>query len=412
MDTTKLLDRVRGILLRPDTEWGVIAKETTTVADLYKNYIVILAAIPAIFAFIKGSLIGFDVPLLGSYRVGMGAGLAGLVVSYVLSLVQIYVMALVVDALATTFGGQRNLLQALKTVGYAFTASFVAGIGQIIPWLAPLIAIAGVAYSIYLLKVGLPQTMACPPQRAAAYTAISIVAAIVLSLVIGAVVRAVTGPVGIPGAALGSDTVQFDQDSPLAQLDGYANKLEEASKKIEAAQASGDTAAQSEAMGAMFGAVLGGGTVEALAPERLQAFVPESLAGLPRTTLSVERNGAMGMQVAQAQATFANDVGRVIDLQITDAGSAKGILALAGMASLEEDQTTDHGFSKTYTVDGRMVHEEWDNSGHGEYMQVVGERFTVKVSGNVESIDALKGALNDINLDGLAALKDEGVKEQ
>jgi len=412
MDTTKLLDRVKGILLNPDTEWGVIAKETTTVADLYKNYILILAAIPALFGFIKGSLIGFDVPLLGNYRVGMGAGLAGMVVGYVLSLIQIYVLALVIDALATTFGGQKNLLQALKTVGYAFTAAFVAGIGQIVPWLAPLIAIAGVVYSIYLLKIGLPQTMGCPPQRAVAYTAVSIIAAIILSVLIGAVVRAITGPVGAPGPSLGSSAVQFDKDSPLGKLDGYANKLEEASKKVEAAQASGDAAAQSEAVGAMFGAVLGGGAVEALAPERLQSFVPESLASLPRTTVSAQRNGALGMQVAEARATFGNDAGRVIDLEITDAGSAKGMLALAGMAGLQEDQTTDHGFSKTYHVDGRMVHEEWDNGGHGEYMEVVGERFTVKVSGNVESIDALKAALHEINLDGLVALKDEGVKDR
>ena len=196
MDTTKLMDRVKGILLNPDTEWGVIAKETTTVAELYKNYIVILAAIPAMFGFIKGSLIGFDVPLLGSYRVGIGAGLAGMLVSYVLSLIQIYVLALVIDALATTFGAQKNFLQALKTVAYAFTASFIAGAGQIIPWLAPLIAIAGAVFSIYLLKTGLPHTMGCPPQRAVAYTAVSIIAAIILSLLIGVVVRAITGPVG------------------------------------------------------------------------------------------------------------------------------------------------------------------------------------------------------------------------
>jgi len=411
MDITKLVDRVKGILLNPDSEWDVIAKETTTVPELYKNYIVILAAIPAIFAFIKGSLIGYDVPLLGSYRVGMGAGVAGMLVSYGLSLIQIYVLALIINALATSFGAQKNFLQALKAVGYAFTGSFIAGAGQIIPWLAPLIAIAGAVFSIYLLKTGLPHTLGCPPQRAVAYTAVSIIAAIRLSGVIGVVVREITVPV-MPGPGLDSATVQFDKDSPLAKLDGYANKLEEASKKVEAAQASGDTAAQQEAMGAMFGAVLGGGAVEALAPEQLQAMVPESLASLPRTTIAAERNGAVGLQVSEARATYGNDAGRVINLEITDAGSAKGMLALAGMAGLQEDQTSDRGFSKTYHLDGRMVHEEWDNGGHGEYMEVVGDRFTVKVSGDAASIDVLKAALHELNLDQLAALKDEGVKDQ
>ncbi len=53
--------------------------------DLYKNYILILAAIPAVFGFIKGSLIGIDVPMIGTISVGVGAGLAGMVVSYALS---------------------------------------------------------------------------------------------------------------------------------------------------------------------------------------------------------------------------------------------------------------------------------------------------------------------------------------
>jgi len=411
MDTTKLLDRVRGILLNPATEWGAIAGETTTVSELYKNYIMLLATIPAIFGFIKGSLIGFDVPLLGFYRVGIGAGISGMVITYAMSLAQIYVVALVVDTLAPTFGAQKNMLQALKTVAYAFTAAWVAGIGQIVPWLGTLIALAGAAYSIYLLYLGLPRTMGCPPERAVAYTAVSIVAAIILSLIIGAVVGAVTGSVGSSGPSLGSDTVQFDKNSPLGKLEGYATKLEEASKKVEAAQQSGDAKAQGEALGAMFGAAMGGGSVEALAPEKLRTFVPEALGGLPRTTISVERNGAVGLQIAEAKASFGNDAGRVIDLEITDAGSTKGMLALAGMASLEEDRKTDQGFSKTYRDDGRMVHEEWDNGGHGEYLKVIGERFTVKVSGTVESIEVLKAALDEIDLDGLEALKDEGVKE-
>ena len=43
-----IVTRVKAILTSPKTEWPVIAAETTTVADLYKNYVIILAAIPAI----------------------------------------------------------------------------------------------------------------------------------------------------------------------------------------------------------------------------------------------------------------------------------------------------------------------------------------------------------------------------
>jgi hypothetical protein len=40
---------------------------------------------------------------------------------------------------------------------------------------------------------------------------------------------------------------------------------------------------------------------------------------------------------------------------------------------------------------------------------VLGERFTVKLEGEAESIDDFKAALADLDLDALEALKGEGV---
>src|SRR3546814_11761750 len=90
-----------------------------------------------------------------------------MVFSYVLSLVMLYVVALIINALAPTFGGQKDQLQAVKVIGYAWTAAWVAGIAAIVPWLGWLIVLAGGIYSIYLLYLGLPPTMKCPPEKAA-----------------------------------------------------------------------------------------------------------------------------------------------------------------------------------------------------------------------------------------------------
>ena len=75
-------------------------------------------------------------------------------------------------------------------------------------------------------------------------------------------------------------TTTFDKDSTVGKLEQYAKQVEDASKKMEAAQKSGDQDAQAEAMKTMMGAALGGGDVEALAPDRLKPFLPESLGGL------------------------------------------------------------------------------------------------------------------------------------
>ncbi len=418
MDFNKLFARVKAILLTPASEWPLIAEEPATTGDLYKNYILLLAAIPAVCGFIKMSFIGIHVPLMGTMHLGVGAGLKGTIVSYVLTLVAVYLMALLINALAPTFGGQKDPLQALKTVAYAYTASWVAGIGQLLPWVGILVSLAGAIYSIYLLNLGLPHTMKCPREKSKAYTAVTIVIAILVGWTVGIIVGHVAGPGSMmqgTGDATFEDSgdVRFDANSPLGKLAQLGKRAEEASRKLESAQQSGDSEAQNQAMREMVGAVLGGGAqVESLAPERIKPFVPETLAGIARSDYSAERNSAMGMQISTAEASYTDaDTGRSLLLEITDMGSARGLMAFAGWAVLQQDRETDQGYEKTYKSDGRMMHEKWDSTNRqGEYAAVLGERFVVKVSGKADNIDVLKSALGSLDLAGLEALKNEGVK--
>ena len=203
-----------------------------------------------------------------------------------------------------------------------------------------------------------------------------------------------------------------DPDSPLGKLEDMGKRMEAASKRLEEASKSGDSKAQGEALGAVLGAALGGGAqVEALAPDRLKAFLPETLAGLPRRSLSAERNAALGMQVSEGRASYADGQGRELTLEITDMGGAQGVMALAGWAAIESEKQTETGYERTRRENGRIVHEEWDGSRKsGEYSIVLGERFLAKVRGEAADLDALKQALGSIDLAGLEALKAEGVQ--
>ena len=418
MDFNKLMARVKAILMTPKTEWPVIAAEPATVPDLYKNYIAILAAIPAIAGFIKGSLIGYG--MFGvSYRTPIGTGITAAIVSYVLSLVLVYVVGLIIDALAPSFGGEKNAIQALKAAAYSYTASWVASIGVIVPGIGWLIALAGGIYGIYLLYLGLPATMKSPSEKAAGYTAVTIIIAIVLGWIVAIVVAGVAGTGAMMSGAMHSSLgstggeITIDKDSSLGKLDAWSKKMEAAGKQMETAQKTGDADAQGKALGAVMGAALGGGDqVEALGPDMLKPFVPETLGGLKRTAFSAERNGALGMQVSEAHATYSDGANRNLRLEVTDMGTAKGLMAMAGWAALDSSKETDHGYDKTYKQDGRLVHEEWDSQDkRGEFGIVLGERFSVKVSGNADSVNELKAAVASVNLAGLEALKDQGVKK-
>lgn len=415
MDLNKLVARAKAILLSPKTEWPVIAGESTTVADLYKGYVIPLAAIPAIFGFLQMSVIGTPT-FAGTIRMGVGFGLTQAVLMFVMQLVMVYVVGLIIDALAPTFGGQKNNIQALKVIAYSTTASCVASIGGIVPALGILIGLAGAIYGIYLLYLGLPQLMKCPPEKAGGYTAVVVIVTIVVVAIGFALIGGIAGRGMMGGSTYSSssdsDDVKFDEDSPLGQMEKWGKDMEAANKKLEEAQKSGDQAAQEQALKAVFGAALSGGQqVESLAPDRLKTFVPEQLAGLNRSSISSERTGAMGLQVSTATATYTDDSGREVRLEITDAGNAKGLLGLASWAGVEGEREENGRREKTFREDDRLMHEEWDSSAsRGEYTVVVGDRFTVKVEGAAGSVGELRDAAEALDLDGLADLRTEGVK--
>jgi hypothetical protein len=180
-----LIQRVQRILLSPRAEWEVIDAEPTTLAGLYTGYIVPLAAIGPIAQLIGYSVFGITVPFMGTYRVPIGSAITSAIVAYILTLIATYVLALIIDALAPTFNGQRNQIQALKVAAYSSTASWVAGIFALIPGLR-LLTILGL-YSLYLLYLGLPILKKTPREKAMGYTVVVILAAIVLFMIIGAV---------------------------------------------------------------------------------------------------------------------------------------------------------------------------------------------------------------------------------
>ena len=185
-----LLDRAKAILLTPKTEWPVIEAESATTGSLITGYAIPLAAIPAVAGFIGWSVVGISV-LGTSIKLPMSDALVGALVRFVGGLIGVFVLGLIIDALAPSFGGQKNPIQALKVAVYSSTASWVAGIFLIIPSLG-ILSVLGL-YSLYLLYLGLPQLMKAPADKAVGYTAVVVVVGVVLFLIVGAVTNQLVG---------------------------------------------------------------------------------------------------------------------------------------------------------------------------------------------------------------------------
>jgi hypothetical protein len=188
--TSSLVERAKNIILQPNAEWPRIDAEPTTIADIYKKYVIILAAIGPIAMLVGQQLFGFRAFGI-VYKPSLTSSITQAVLTYVMSLVSIYVLALIIDALAPNFGGTKDPVKAFKVAAYSWTAAWLAGIFGIIPTLA-ILGIVGL-YSLYLLFLGLPILMRAPKDKAMAYTAVTVLAAIVLYIVVGVVVSALAG---------------------------------------------------------------------------------------------------------------------------------------------------------------------------------------------------------------------------
>lgn len=210
-----LVERVQSILLKPKATWPAIDAEPADAASLYKNYVMILALIPAVASFIGLSLVGIGAFGM-SFRVPVVSGLVNMIVGYVLSLVMVFVLALIIDAMAPTFEGTKSQIGALKLSAYASTAAFVGGIFSLVPALSTIGALAAL-YGVYLLYTGLPVLMKCPPDKAIAYTAVVVVCAIVGGFVIAWVLALLTPSPARIGALAPADAVAVLQQQWAAR---------------------------------------------------------------------------------------------------------------------------------------------------------------------------------------------------
>jgi hypothetical protein len=206
---SNMIGRVKRILLEPKAEWSRIDTEPTTTRALMAGWVLPLAAIGPVAQLIGSEVFGYGA--FGfRYRPSIGSAIVTAVLGYIVAVIAVWVLALVIDGLAPSFGGAKSQIQAMKVAAYSATAGWIVGIFQIVPSLF-FLGLLGL-YSLYLLYLGLPLLMKAPPEKAMSYTVDTIVLAAILFIVAGAITGAVarafvpaptigigTGSISVPG---------------------------------------------------------------------------------------------------------------------------------------------------------------------------------------------------------------------
>ena len=381
--SSDLVGRVKRLLLTPSAEWERIDPEPATIKGIYVGYVCILAAVPAIAGLVGSLMFGHGIPGVATVRPTPVGAIAAALVGYGLSLLSVFVISLIIDALAPTFDGQKNKLQAFKVAAYSSTAGWVAGIFGLFPPLAIIGGLLGL-YGLYLLYTGLPRLMKAPKEKAIGYTVVTVICAIVLYIVVGMITGAIVGAVAISSGLAGAKVVETESSSvTLGGRTIDTARIEAATKRMEAAQA---------------------GKGSSASPDALKALLPGDVAGYARTSLETHAAGADGLAMVSAQGEYEKD-GKRFSLAVTDLGAMSGMAALAGAMNAQSSTETDSGYKKVGQVGGQMVTEEWDRqSQSGGYTVVVADRFSVEAEGEAGGIDELKRAVASVDTGKLKGL--------
>lgn len=183
-----LVDRARAMIVSPAREWPVVAIESTPIRTLFTSYIIPLAAIPAICGLIGGIVLSAIF-----LHNGLIGAIVGAIIQFVFAILGVAIIGLVAEALAPSFDGTKDRVQAFKWIGYAYTAAWVAGIALLVPVLGSLVALVGGLYSLYVLYLGAQPMMNVPQSKALGFTVVVIIVAVVINVLAVGVTLGIVG---------------------------------------------------------------------------------------------------------------------------------------------------------------------------------------------------------------------------
>jgi hypothetical protein len=165
-----LFERIEGILLHPSDEWPKIAAEGSVTLAPYFLYVSILASIGPVALMLKS----------------MGASMFLAVFTYAFTFFEVFMLALTVDVMAPSFGGERNFTQSLKLIAYSFTALWVADAFQLFsqPIVGGVLALAAAIYGMYTFYLGVPVLKKCGPGKAIGFTMLIAICTLLLSVIL------------------------------------------------------------------------------------------------------------------------------------------------------------------------------------------------------------------------------------
>ena len=190
-----IMERIRGLVLKPAAEWEKIKGEENSPRRLLLGWILPLAAIPALASLIGYGVIGVSLAGLATLH-NFSLGLAQALVSFSVSVGAVFLVAVAIDNLAPYFGAEKSFNKSLALATYTWVPGWLIGILNIVPNLAPLVMLVSL-YGFYLLWLGIGPLKNAPQDKLLPYfgsvVGVAIVAFIVIGLIMSSIFMSIMG---------------------------------------------------------------------------------------------------------------------------------------------------------------------------------------------------------------------------
>ncbi len=184
MNFNFFFNRAKNLILKPQEEWVRIEAETFSKKEIVKSYVVPFVILIAVCSIIGSSLLSID-----SYSISII--LTKVIVTAFLFIGGVYLSALIINELTTSFSIPRNTDATFKLVAYSFTSFFIAMcLVSLLPDL-PVLVILGF-HSVYLFWLGATTVLKVSEASKTGFVIVSFLIIIgiyaILSLIVGTIV--------------------------------------------------------------------------------------------------------------------------------------------------------------------------------------------------------------------------------
>lgn len=169
---SKIINRVKAILFKPGTAFDEFKAEALTENELFKGYLIFIAAVPAIGGFFGSLFVGENF-----FRALLWA-----VLFFGFSIGGVWATAKTLNFFARSFRAEQDYVAFLKLSAYTFTPVFLACFFFLIPPIYGF-ALLGI-YGFYVFWVGLPKLVDCPAEELFNFRFIGAITVFVTILVI------------------------------------------------------------------------------------------------------------------------------------------------------------------------------------------------------------------------------------